>query len=77
MEKQEDMKIGIQDRIDNYLMHRMSDEERLAFESEVKKNIELQEQLSFTEIVRQALNSRNDKLAKMREWEKLNKNHNK
>lgn len=64
------MKEELQDRIDAYLLNRMSDEERLAFEKEIDSNKELQEQLSFTKNVQQALKSRNDKLAKMSEWEK-------
>lgn len=65
------MKIKYQDRIDAYLMHRMPDEECLAFEKEIDSNKELLEQLSFTQNVQQALKSRNDKLAKLKEWEKL------
>ena len=63
------MKEELQQKIDKYLMHQMSDEERTAFEKEVDSNEELQEQLSFTEEVQQVLNSRNDKLMKIREWE--------
>lgn len=63
------MKIEYQDRIDEYLLHRMTDEERIAFENEVNSDKELQEQLSFTEDVRQSLSSRNEKLAKMKEWQ--------
>ena len=63
------MKIDYQDRIDEYLMNRMSYEERMVFENEVNSNKELQEQLSFTEDVQQVLNSRNEKLAKMEEWQ--------
>lgn len=64
------MKEEFQQKIDNYLMRRMSDEERMAFENEVDGNEELREQLSFTEEVLQVLKSRNNKLARMREWEK-------
>lgn len=63
------MKINYQDRIDAFLLHRMSDEERMAFENEVNSDMELQEQLSFTEDVQQTLKSRNEKLAKMEEWQ--------
>lgn len=62
------MKIDYQDRIDEYLLHRMTDEERTAFENEVNNDLELQEQLSFTEDVQQTLKSRNEKLAKMEKW---------
>ena len=63
------MKKEFQDRIDEYLLHRMSDEERMAFENEVNSDKELQEQLSFTEDLQHVLNSRNEKLAKMEEWQ--------
>lgn len=63
------MKIDYQDRIDEYLLHRMSDEERMAFENEVNGDKELQEQLSYTEDVQQVLKSRNEKIAKMEEWQ--------
>lgn len=63
------MKIDYQDKIDEYLLHRMSDEERMAFENEANSDKELQEQLSFTGDVQQVLKSRNEKLAKMEEWQ--------
>jgi len=63
------MKIDYQDRIDEYILHRMSNEERMAFENEVNSDKELQEQLTFTEGVQQVLKSRNEKLAKMEEWQ--------
>ena len=62
------MKIDYQNRIDEYLLNRMSDEESMTFEKEVNDNKELQEQLSFTENIQQVLKSRNEKLAKMKEW---------
>ena len=62
------MKIEFQDRIDDYLLGRMSDEERNSFESDAAEDAELKEQLQFTETVRQATKSRNDKLAAMEEW---------
>lgn len=62
------MKIEIQDRIDDYLMDRMSDEERKGFESDAAEDAELKEQLQFTETVQQATKSRNEKLAAMEEW---------
>ena len=63
------MKIDFQDRIDEYLLDRMSDEERMTFENEVNSDKKLQEQLYFTEGVQQVLKSRNEKLAKMEEWQ--------
>lgn len=62
------MKFELQDRIDDYLLNRMSDEERVAFEQEVANDKELKEQLEFTQDVQQAI-SRNEKLAAMKEWE--------
>ena len=55
------MKIEFQDRIDEYLLDRMPDEERKSFESDAA-------QLQFTETVQQATKSRNEKLAAMEEW---------
>ena len=62
------MKIEFQDRIDDYLLDRMSDEERKSFESDAAEDAELEEQLKFTEIVIRATKSRNEKLAAMAEW---------
>ena len=62
------MKKDYQDRIDDYLLGRMSDEEKKSFESDVAADAELREQLQFTETVLQATKSRNEKLAAMKEW---------
>ena len=62
------MKIEFQDRIDEYLLDRMSDKERKSFESDAAEDAELKEQLQFTETVQQATKSRNEKLAAMEEW---------
>lgn len=64
------MKKEYQDEIDEYLLKRMSPDDCVAFEKVVAENQELQEQLSFTEEVRHAMRSRNEKLAKMKEWDK-------
>jgi len=63
------MKMELQDKIDNYLLDRMSEDERRAFEKEMDGNEELQEQLGFTKNVRSVLVSRNEKLAKMKKWD--------
>lgn len=63
------MKKEYQDRIDDYLLDRMSDEERKRFEVETVSNKELQEQLAFTQDVQHVMKSRNEKLAKLKEWE--------
>lgn len=62
------MKIDYQDRIDDYLLDRMSDEAKEAFERDLEKNEELREQTEFAEDVQTAIKSRNEKLAKMGEW---------
>lgn len=62
------MKIEFQDRIDDYLLDRMSDEDRTSFETDAAEDAELKEQLQFTETVQQATKSRNEKLAAMEEW---------
>lgn len=63
------MKQEYQDRIDDYLLHRMSDKNKRAFENEVSLNEELREQFEFTKSIYSAINSRNEKLAAMMEWE--------
>ena len=64
------MKEEIQDEIDDYLLDRMPNEDCLAFEKEVETDSELKEQLEYTERLKQALKSRSEKLALMKEWEK-------
>lgn len=63
------MNIDFQDHIDDYLLGRMSDEDCKAFEQELKNDDELREQMEFTKDVQTATKSRNEKLAKMQEWE--------
>ena len=63
------MNIEFQDRIDDYLLGRMSDEDGKAFEQELRNNDELSEQMELTKDVQTAIKSRNEKLAKMQEWE--------
>jgi len=63
------MKQEFQDHIDDYLLGRMSDEDRMSFEKELKQDAELREQMEFTQNVQTATKSRNEKLAKMDEWE--------
>lgn len=62
------MKQDIQDKIDQYLLGKMSEMDRLAFEQELDKNQELKEQFEFTQKVKEAITSRNRKLAQIREW---------
>lgn len=63
------MKFDYQDKIDDYLLNRISEEERLAFEKEVSENAELREQLDYTRSVQEAVTSRSEMLAAMRKWE--------
>ena len=63
------MKEEYQDRIDDYILDRMSAEERVAFEKEMAADAELQEQVAFMQNMKTALRSRNEKLAAMKEWE--------
>lgn len=62
------MKQEYQDRIDDYLLHRMSDKDKRAFEDELSHNEELRKQLIFTKSVIKATKSRNEKLAAMMKW---------
>ena len=64
------MKIEYQDRIDEYLLNRMTEEERRAFEKEVESDAELKGQLEYSDEVRRLVIDRNEKLAAMREWDK-------
>ena len=66
------MKIDYQDRIDEYLLNRMTDEERSTFEQDVNHDEKLQDQLSFTKDVQQIVIRRNEMLAKMKPWEEEN-----
>ena len=63
------MKQEYQDQIDNYVLDQMDDTEKTAFEQEAAQNAELQEQLQFTKDVASATKSRDEKLAKMEDWE--------
>lgn len=63
------MKIEYQSQIDDYLLNRMSDEERQEFERELNVNQEIHEQFSFTNDVKNVVKSRNDILAKIQEWD--------
>lgn len=60
------MKKDFQDSIDKYILGRMSDEEKTQFESEVNQDASKKEQLEFTKNVKNAIGSREDKLAKMK-----------
>lgn len=59
----------LQDRIDDYLMNRMSGKERECFEADLQSDSKLKEQLSFTRAVEETITSRNEKLAKIQMWQ--------
>lgn len=63
------MKQEYQDQIDKYVLGQMDDTEKSEFEQEAAQNTELQEQLQFTKDVTSATKSREEKLAKMENWE--------
>lgn len=54
-----------QDRIDDYLLGRMSDEEKIQFEKEVGEDKSKREQLEFTQNVKSAISSREYKLKRL------------
>ena len=49
------MKIEYQDRIEKYLQNRMSDTDRLTFEQDLEKDVELREQYEFVCLVKTSL----------------------
>jgi len=63
------MDIRFQDKIDNYLLNRMSIEERHEFEQELEANAELKEQLEFSRLVQAAIKDRCNKLSQIAKWE--------
>lgn len=63
------MRLEYQDDIDNYLLGRMSDEERESFEVKCADNQELKDQLEHTRDVRTVISERNKMLAKIQEWD--------
>lgn len=56
------MDIKFQDRIDDYLLNRMSDADKEAFLQEVEQSKEKKEQLEFTKSVKDSICSREEKL---------------
>lgn len=49
------MKVEYQDRIEDYLLNRMSDADKLAFENDLEKDAELRDQYEFISMVKTAL----------------------
>ena len=58
-----------QDKIDQYLLGKMSDQDCKAFEEEIDDNHELKEQFEFTKNVKDAIVGRKRRLAQIQEWE--------
>ena len=65
------MKKDFQDRIDEYLLGRMSDENKAQFEAEVNQDESKREQLEFTKDVKSAITSREDKMAKLKMMQRM------
>lgn len=65
------MKTDFQDRIDEYILGRMSDEEKAQFEAEVNQDESKKEQLEFTRYVKGAISSREDKMAKLKMMQRM------
>lgn len=65
------MKTDFQDRIDEYILGRMSDEEKAQFETEVNQDEPKREQLEFTKHVKGAISSREDKMAKLKMMQRM------
>ena len=65
------MKKDFQDRIDEYVLGRMSDEEKAQFEAEVNQDESKREQLEFTRNVKGAISSREDKMAKLKMMQRM------
>lgn len=65
------MKKDFQDRIDEYILGRMSGEEKAQFEAEVNQYESKREQLEFTRNVKGAISSREDKMAKLKMMQRM------
>lgn len=65
------MKKDFQDRIDEYILARMSDDEKAQFEAEVNQDELKREQLEFTRNVKVSISSREDKMAKLKMMQRM------
>ena len=65
------MKKDFQDRIDEYILDRMSDKDKAQFEAEVSHDESKKEQLEFTRDVKGAISSREDKMAKLKMMQRM------
>ena len=59
-----------QDRIDNYLLNRMDDAEKMEFLREVEQDEEKKEQLEFTQDVKDSIRSREEKLQVLKRFQR-------
>ncbi len=64
------MKRDFQDRIDDYILGRMSGEEKAQFEAEINEDSTKREQFEFTKKVKDAISSREEKLSRMRQMQR-------
>lgn len=65
------MNKDFQDRIDDYVLGRMSAEEKARFEEEVSGDESKREQLEFTQNVKKAISSREEKIARLNEMKMM------
>lgn len=65
------MKKDFQDRIDEYILGRMTDEDKAQFEAEVNQDESKRERLEFTRDVKGAISSREDKMAKLKMMQRM------
>lgn len=63
------MRLEFQDNIDRYLLNRMSEEERTAFEEKCANNPELKEQLEHTQEVKAAISERSKMVERIQSWD--------
>ena len=63
------MKFEYQDDIDRFLKERMTEAEQEDFKRQMERNAELRDQTDFTDKVRRAAISRNEKLDAMGDWD--------
>lgn len=65
------MKTEFQDRIDEYILDRMPDEEKELFEEEISLDSSKKEQVEFTGNVKDAISSRQQKLESIKRMERM------
>lgn len=63
------MRLEYQDSIDRYLLNRMPDDERSAFEANCACSPELKEQLEHTRVVKTVISERSRMLEKIQSWD--------